>query len=347
MSSIKESRYGYSPGIQGIDIRQGDSPVMLAGSAAPMTVGTLIEGPIQSRMILRGITGRRGLSMGGSAFRQWLTSPAAQSMKTVFGNKITPGKEILNLISKNPKLNVNQLRKLKGLGRIEPLYRRFLSAGNTGKVVGTGAAKAIGRAGIYSSSMLISDMIMPVVRATEHMVRMKKLTPLASRRGTQVGSALPFVNWQGKLKGASMQKKSDMGSLGAAMIASTVGSTLSTAMNRGLAERGRNRKREYTIRRNWDRLVNRYPEFNKMDRTERDEVMDIFEGLHAMSPEITDVPVLAAPLLRNALEYGMKGFSAADMKTLTDINVKMSPDLDPGHKTMPKIPLELFGSNND
>ncbi len=341
MPSIFDPSQGFSPGIQGYNIEQTPSPGGLAPALAPMTVGMSLESKIQDSMIRRGLTGGRGISMGGADFRRWLASDGAQSLKTVFGNPLPSGQSLLDAAATGAKTP-----------RLEAVYRRFLNAGAKGKVVGTGPARALGRGLGYSGTMLISDAIMPVVRMTQNAARINKLRPRAARYGVQVARANPLINWSNKgasYKGEPMKKKanSNLGMLGASILASVIGSGISDSLGQDFAEKRRDRKREMTIGRNWNKLINRYPEFNRDDRAERDEVMDIFEGLHAMSPDITSVPVLTAPLLRNALEYGMKGFSAADMKTLTDIGFKMKAPSDSGVKLMPKVDPSMFGGGND
>ena len=159
------------------------------------------------------------------------------------------------------------------------------------------------------------------------------------------GTSVKGASYKGEQMQSKLQKyAATLAGAGHSIGVSVVGSSIATLLSAYLLNEAKKRKRESNVGRNWDKLIKRYPEFNSPDSVERNKVQDIFEGLNAMSPEITEVPVLAAPLLRNAMEYGMQGFSPADMKTLTDINSKMEVVGEPGIKMIPRPEFGTFAN---
>ena len=340
----------YSPGgIYGYNIEQTQAPGGFAPALAPMLLGGRLENRAQEALIQRGFLGGRG-------FRDYLGSSLsgeAGDVALAYMKKGGPA----------PKAG------------LEKLYRGWLKAMNKGKITNLAKGTKLTQGLRYGGTNLISDAFTLPIRITQNILRQQKLRPVAAREGQRLARNNPFISRYigagsgstsststpaassgsaGMVRGASydggqMNNKNEKtaASFGGAL--GGIGTSVAGSIVAGLAIQHaasamNKHKRESSIGTNWDKLVRKYPEFNKADPAERDNVQDIFEGLHAMSPEITDVPVLAAPLLRNAIEYGMQGFSPADMKTLTDINSKMTPETDPGHKLIPKPSFGAFGS---
>lgn len=325
-----------------------DYNIEAAGEPLPMLpavtmAGTPLENYWQARLMRRALQGKWTNTLGGNAFRQWMRTNHPEALKQVVNSKpnlkaffprIFGGTgKILGGHSTDTIANLENsyfqpwLKSLRGSGRWFQAARKTLP---------------------YASIQMATQAVgMPIIRGVQHNLRTNRVMPAAAQYGYNASMRSPTLQVKNASKEVSM-KKNAVNSAG--MIGIGLGTAIGgEVLGKLFFEHMNDRKREASAGQNWNRLVNRYPEFRGADASQREQIMDLFEGLNAVAPEIAKVPVLAAPMLRNALEYGLQGFSPADLKTMVEIQGKMDPYMPGlGAKAMPtagSLPT-LFAAGN-
>lgn len=310
------------------NIEAGGEPLPMLPMAT--MAGTPLENYWQASLMRRALQGKWTNTLGGSAFRQWMQANHPEVLKQVVNSKP-------NLRSFFPKIfggtgkflgghKTNAIANLEN-AHFQPWLKSLRRSGR--------GFQAFRKTLPYSSIQMASQAVaLPIIRGVQHNLRTNRVMPAAAQYGYNASMRSPTLQVKNALKEVSM-KKNAVNSAG--MIGIGLGTAIGgEVLGKLFFEHMNDKKREASAGQNWDRLVNRYPEFRGADASQREQIMDLFEGLNAVAPEIAKVPVLAAPMLRNALEYGIQGFSPADLKTMADIQGKMDPYMPGlGAKAMP------------
>lgn len=304
--------YPASPTGISYNIEAVPTPMPLAQLLA-MPLGIPIENRIQRNALVRGLRGQSGFQLGGRQFADWLQSNGhGELLSSIRSGAADPKavKSLEGLFSKSLKAQKHTSGPLKGI-------------------------RPLGQSIPYAGSMLATDALMSAVRFGQNAYRKQQLAPAAASFGAGLSRQMPTLQVKGASKGEAMKKES--GPNAAAMAGIGLGTAVGgEILGKLLFEHMNDRKRETSVGRNWNKLVDRYPEYRNADVDQRAKLMDLFEALNAVAPEIAKVPVLAAPMLNNAMEYGLQGFSASDLKTMADIGSKMDPSVPGiGAKSMP------------